>query len=224
MHDRRDHEDDRAEDADGRELLAGRDAAELGVGLLAEQRQRGDGGQQEGALGRQQQCQRSDGHQEHTAKTARDAAARMYQQSYGYEIDRELKIRLGSRAGRSALQQYEEYATSRKQGDQRAPSQGVVGSAHDARSVDEVEHRQQQSADGEAKKIEKNEDSPGEVRRHRTGCRTLRGVGALRVDGIDGRHGAEFYPIGDAASRCVLCGAQEFRGEYRRPPVAEIPC
>ena len=222
LHDGGDHEDHGAEDAHRRELRPRRDALQLRVRLLAEQDERRHRCEQERALRRHQQGQRSDGYDEDAAEAARDAAARVNQERDGHEVGGELQIRLAARARFAPLQQHEKRATGHEQADQRAPRQRLVGLADDARRVDEVEHDEQHGADREPEEIEKSEDSPSEVRRCRVGCWTRRRFRALRVDGIDGGHGAGFYLIAARRLGCVLCGGRAFRGEYRRPPVAEI--
>ncbi len=218
LHHGRDHEDYGAEDAHRRELGSGRDALQLRVGLLAEQDERRHRREQERALRRQQQGQRSDGYDEDAAEAARDAAARVNQERDRDEVGGELQIRLAVRARCAPLQQHEKRATGHEQADQRAPRQRLVGLADDARRVDEVEHDEQHGADREPEEIEKSEDSPSEVRRCRIGCWTRRRFRALRVDGIDGGHGAGFYLIAARRLGCVLCGTSSV--SWRIPPPA----
>jgi hypothetical protein len=151
---------------------------------------------QERALRRQKQRQRSDGDDQDAANTARDAAARMDEQRDGHEIRRKLQIGLDARVRPALLQEHEKYAAGGEQPDQGAPCQRLVGIADDARCLDEIEHGEQYRPDGEAKQVEENQDAPGEVRRYGTACWTRSGFGALRVDDIDGGHGGGFYLIG----------------------------
>jgi hypothetical protein len=143
------------------------------------------------------------------------------QQRDGHEVDGELQVRLPARARRALVQQDQERAARREQADQRPPRELLVRFADDARRVDEIEDGEQHCADGKTEQIQQNEDAPSEVGRDRgVGCWARRRFRALRVDGIDGGHGAEFYPIGLARfDPSALCGGTPFRGEYRRPPV-----
>jgi hypothetical protein len=194
LHDGSDDEDDGAENADGRELRARRDALQLRIGLLAEQNECRDGREQQCALRREQQRKRSDGHDQHAAHAARDAAARVDQQRDGHEVGRKLQIRLPARARHALLQQDQKDAARREQADQCPPCERFVGLADDAGRVDQVEDGQQDRADRQAEQVQQTEDAPGEVGRdRRIGCWTRRRFRALRVDGIDGGHGAEFY-------------------------------